>query len=141
VFTFLEDIKTRYNAILNGIRAFIVRIIRDPTGSVKDFQACLNEDERKALYVCINEKIPRALLRTLWDTSDLDGAGLLHALLQHAINPGDMSVGIKRATKFYVGTGALTNHRKVCAMLPRKRMRKMHSLLPWHNVWVNSRAK
>ena len=85
VFAFLEDIKTRYNAIFNGIRAFIARIIRDPTGSVKDFQACLNEDERKALYVCINEKIPRALLRTLWDTSDLDGAGLLHALLQHAI--------------------------------------------------------
>jgi len=50
----------------------------------------LNEDERKALYVCINEKIPRALLRTIWDTSDLDGAGLLHALLQHAINPCDM---------------------------------------------------
>ena len=112
VFAFLEDIKTRYNAIFNGIRAFIARIIRDPTGSVKDFQACLNEDERKALYVCINEKIPRALLRTLWDTSDLDGAGLLHALLQHAINPGDMSVGIKRATKFYVETGALTQHQK-----------------------------
>ena len=65
VFAFLEDIKTRYNAILNGIRAFIARIIRDPTGSAKDFQACLNEDERKALYVCINEKIPRALLRTI----------------------------------------------------------------------------
>jgi hypothetical protein len=110
VFAFLEDIKTRYNTIFNGIRAFVVRIIRDPTGSVLDFQACLNEDERKALYVCINEKIPRALLRTIWDTSDLDGAGLVHALLQHAINPDDMSVGIKRATKFYVETGALTKH-------------------------------
>ena len=87
VFAFLEDIKTRYNAIVNGIRAFIVRIIRDPTGSVLDFQACLTEDERKALYVCINEKIPRALLRTIWDTSELDGAGLLHALLEHAIHP------------------------------------------------------
>jgi len=30
VFAFLEDIKTRYNAIFNGIRAFIARIIRDP---------------------------------------------------------------------------------------------------------------
>ena len=28
----------------------------------------------------------------------------------HAINPGDMSVGIKRATKFYVDTGAPTKH-------------------------------
>ena len=55
-------------------------------------------------------KDPRAMLRTIWDTSDLDGAGLLHALLQHAINPGDMSVGIKRATKFFVDTGALTKH-------------------------------
>ncbi len=53
---FLEDIKTRYNAIFNGIRAFIARIIRDTTGSALDFQACLNENERKALYVCINEK-------------------------------------------------------------------------------------
>jgi len=110
VFAFLEDIKTRYNAIFNGIRAFIVRILRDPTGSVMDFQAGLNEDERKALYVCINEKIPRALLRTIWDTSDLDGAGLLHALLQHAINPGDKSVELKRATKFFVDTGAMTKH-------------------------------
>ena len=31
VFAFLGDIKARYNAILNGIRAFIVRIIRHPT--------------------------------------------------------------------------------------------------------------
>ncbi len=45
VFAFLEDIKARYNAIFNGIRAFIVRIIRDPTGSVLEFQACLTEDE------------------------------------------------------------------------------------------------
>jgi len=89
-------------AILNAIRAFIVRILRDPTGSASDFQASLNEDERKALYVCINEKIPRALLRTIWDTNDLDGAGLLHAPLQHAINPADMSLTIKRATKYYV---------------------------------------
>ena len=60
VFAFLEDIKTRYNAILNGIRAFMVRIIRDPTGSVKDFQAlaCLNEDERKALM-----RIQMAIMR------------------------------------------------------------------------------
>ena len=111
MFAFLEDIKTRYNAIFNGIRAFIVRIIRDTTGSSLDFQACLNEDERKALYVCINEKIPRALLRTIWDTSDLDGAGLLHALLQHAINPCDMNVGIKRATKFHVDTVQAPEHK------------------------------
>ena len=103
VFAFLEDIKNRYKyAIRNAIRAFIVRILRDPTGSASDFQACLNEDERKALYVCINEKIQRALLRTIWDTNDLDGAGLLHAPLQHAINPADMSLTIKRATKYYV---------------------------------------
>ena len=108
MFAFLDDIKARYNAILNGIRAFIVRIIRDPTGSVKDFQACLNEDERKALYVCINEKIPRALLRTIWDTNDLDGAGILHALLKHAIDPDDRSVAIRRT--IFVETRALTQH-------------------------------
>ncbi len=50
------------------------------------------------------------MLRAIWDTNDLDGAGLIHALLQHAINPGDMSVRIKRATKFFVDTGALTKH-------------------------------
>ena len=81
VFAFLEDVKTRYNAILNGIRAFLVRIISDPTGTISEFQACLNEDERKALYVCINEKIPRALLRSIWDTSKLDGAGLVFVSL------------------------------------------------------------
>ena len=86
MFAFLEEIKTRYNAIFNDIRAFIARIIRDPTGSAKDFQACLNEDERKALYVCINEKIPRALLRTIWDTSNLDGAGLLQAYFMLSFN-------------------------------------------------------
>ena len=42
----IEDIRSRYNTIVNGIRAFLTRIIRDPTGSASDFQACLNEDER-----------------------------------------------------------------------------------------------
>ena len=85
-----------------GTRAFLRRLIRDPTGSASDFKAFLNEDERKALYVNINEKIPRALLRSLWPTNELDGTGLLHALLQHAINPADMSITLKRATKYYV---------------------------------------
>ena len=84
------------------------RSVRDPTGSASDFQACLNEDERKALYACISEKIPRALLRSLWPANELDGTGLIHALLQHAINPADMSITLKRATKYYVDTKALT---------------------------------
>ena len=62
---------------------------------------------RKALYVCINEKIPRALLRSLWPTNALDGTGLIHAPLQHAINPADMSITLKRTTKYYVDTKAL----------------------------------
>ena len=98
----LEDIKGRYNAIQNGIRGFLVYILRDPTGRANDFKAKLTEVERTALYVCINEKIPRALLRSIWDPNDLDGAGLIHALLQHAIHPTDTSLKIKRASKYFV---------------------------------------
>ena len=102
VIAWLEDIKGRYNAIQNGIRGFLVYILRDPTGSANDFKAKLTEVERTALYVCINEKIPRALLRSIWDPNDLDGAGLIHALLQHAIHPADTSLKIKRASKYFV---------------------------------------
>ena len=98
----LEDIKGRYNAIQNGIRGFLVYILRDPTGSANDFKAKLTEVERTALYVCINEKIQRALLRSIWDPNDLDGAGLIHALLQHVIHPADTSLKIKRASKYFV---------------------------------------
>ena len=92
VIEWIGDIKGRYNAIQNGIRGFLVYILRDPTGSANDFKAKLTEVERTALYVCINEKIPRALLRSIWDPNDLDGAGLIHALLQHAIHPADTSL-------------------------------------------------
>ena len=98
----------KHDIIPGETRVFLSRILRDPTGSARDFKACLNEDERKALYVNINEKIPKALLRSLWPTNELDGTGLLHALLQHAINPADISVTLKRATKYYVDTKALT---------------------------------
>ena len=75
--SWIEDMITKHNTINGGTRAFLRRLIRDPTGSASDFKAFLNEDERKALYVNINEKIPRALLRSLWPTNELDGTGLL----------------------------------------------------------------
>ena len=46
----IEDIRIRYNIIPNGIRAFLSRILRDPTGSASDFQVCLNEDEPMYMY-------------------------------------------------------------------------------------------
>ena len=102
----IEDIRTKHNLIHGRTRAFLSHILRDPTGSASDFQAFLNEDERKALYANINEKIPRALLRSLWPSNELDGTGLLHALLQHAINPADMSITLntQRSVRFVYGS-------------------------------------
>ena len=107
VMAWLEDIKTKFNAIQNGIRAFVAGLIRDPRGSASDFKARLTEAENIALYVCINEKIPKSLKTMIWPSQVQEGTGLLYALLQHAINPPDRNVTIKRSAKFFVETQAM----------------------------------
>jgi len=104
----LADIKHRYNTIPGGIRAFVDGVIQNPTaGSANEFKDQLTEAEQIALYVCINEKIPRPLLRGIWKTNEQCGAGVLHALIQHAFNPVDKGLLIKRQAIFFVDTKAL----------------------------------
>ena len=56
VMVWLEDIRARYNAILNGIRAFVAELIRDPRGSASDFKARLTEAENIALYIRLHQR-------------------------------------------------------------------------------------
>ena len=63
--SWIEEMSTKHN-LIPGTRACLRLLLRDPIVSASVFKAFLNEDERKALYVNINEKIPRALLRSLW---------------------------------------------------------------------------
>ena len=107
VFTFLEDTKMRHNAINNGVREFLAGILRDPNGTESEFKAQLTEPESITLFVCINEKIPRPLLRSLWKSNERNGAGLVYALLQHAISPEENNITLKRQIKFF-DTKALT---------------------------------
>jgi len=108
MFAWIEDIRAKHNTIAGMTRTFLSHILRNPTGSASDFKAFLNENERKALYANISDKVPRHVLRSVWPTNELDGTGLIHALLQHAINPTEKSITLKRDTQFYVNTKALT---------------------------------
>ena len=82
----LEDIKARFNAIQNDIRAFVAGLIRDPRGSASDFKARLTEAENIALYVCINEKIPKSLKTMIWPSQVQEGTGLLQVYCMHCCN-------------------------------------------------------